>query len=96
MLASLCILMICVPCLRFSESNRLSFLVLAGISMGILGLTHYMSLALLLPAIAWWAVLAGRQRLKSIVASLTLAGTAIHCLSLSARNHRQFSGAPTT
>ncbi len=73
-LPALGIVVICVACLRYGESGRPSFLVLAGLCMGVLGLTRYMSLALLLPALAWWALLAERQRLKTIVVTLALTG----------------------
>jgi hypothetical protein len=73
-LSALCILVTCMGCMRYSESGSLPFLVLAGIGMGILGLSRYMSLALLLPALAWWALLAERRRLKTIVATLALTG----------------------
>jgi hypothetical protein len=54
MLSALLIVLLCLCCRRGSEQGSATALLAAGMLMGLIGITRYFSLILLVPALLWW------------------------------------------
>jgi hypothetical protein len=71
MLPALLILLVCLACLWYQRDRKTWALVACGALLGLIGLTRYFSLVLLLPALAYWMFVesrSGRVRMLALVA----------------------------
>jgi Dolichyl-phosphate-mannose-protein mannosyltransferase len=73
MLSALLILALCLCCLWYERDRRLAALGASGALLGLIGLTRYFSLVLLLPALCYWLLVENRRSRFRIVAVMALA-----------------------
>jgi hypothetical protein len=73
-LSALLILLLCVCCLRYREDGGVLTLVAAGALLGLIGLTRYFSLLLLVPALLYWFLVDVRRRRVRSATVIALAG----------------------
>jgi hypothetical protein len=65
-LSALLILALCLCCLRYRSTVRARWAALAGLLLGLIGMTRYYSLVLLIPALAyWWFAELRQNRLRA-------------------------------
>ncbi len=65
MLPALLITLLCLMCLWYQRERRTLALIISGVLVGLIGLTRYFSLILLLPALMyWWIVECRHDRLR--------------------------------
>ena len=74
MLPALLILLVCLACLWYQRDRKTPALVACGVLLGLIGLTRYFSLALLLPALAYWMFVENRSGRIRMLAVVALAG----------------------
>lgn len=74
MLPALLILLVCLSCLWYQRDRRPVALLACGALLGLIGLTRYFSLVLLLPALAYWMFVENRSGRIRMFALITLAG----------------------
>ena len=69
--AALLVLLVCMTCLWYQREERVIALVACGALLGLLGLSRYFSLVLLLPALAWWLFVENKRHRLLIISTLT-------------------------
>jgi hypothetical protein len=74
MLPALLILLVCLTCLWYQRERKTLALVACGALLGLIGLTRYFSLVLLLPALAYWMFVENRAGRARMIAVVGLAG----------------------
>ena len=92
MLSALLILALCLCCLWYERNRRLAALVASGGLLGLIGMTRYFSLVLILPALCYWLLVENRRSRFRIVAGMALA--ALPFVGLLMAYHYLVTGSP--
>jgi hypothetical protein len=72
--AALLVLLVTLSCLWYERSGTATALVACGALLGLLGLTRYFSVVLLLPALAWWLLTKSRHHRARIIGIIAACG----------------------
>ncbi len=92
MLSALLILSFCLSCLWYQRDHRAVALIASGMLLGLIGLTRYYSLILLLPSLCYWLLVENHQGRPRMIALWVLGG--IPFLGLLMTYHDLITGSP--
>ena len=81
-LTALLILLLCLCCLWYQRNRRMLALVAGGALLGLIGVTRYFALILVLPALCYWLIRETHHARIRMIAVLALAGMPFLCLLL--------------